>query len=664
MSDAYNVDQPDFDHSFLTGMTRSHWIEAGKHLLAGVLRHVEGDDDPIALPKRPGKTYPKPDAPPWKFRSAEFEGLSRTLMIAGPVISAQPDAQAAGKNLRDYYANLILRSTDPDDPSFVGLISDMAEEYSQPLFQHTAEGAALALGLMYSKEQIWDRYTQDQKDQIARLFQDYCANRTNSHNWRFFNVMMASFLKLHGYEIDEQVLDDHLQNLMAYYAGDGWYRDMGQFDYYSCWAFQFYGPIWARMFGYEHRPEIAAIIEKRHREMMETYPLMFGRNGHSLMWGRSIIYRCAASAPFPAHFLLENPTMDPGWARRICSGNLLQFITRDDFYLDGVPTLGFYREFEPLVQSYSCRLSPFWLAKLFLALHLPEDSPFWTAEENEGDWADLGDDHKTATIDGPGLSMTIDGKTGEAQIAPGKVQSNKSNPNYTRLAYNSAFLWEDDCPEGATAMAYSVHQTGYDIPFMANSALRFVGERDGVIYRQTDLPGWLARVDLAEVPIVGGVLRVDRVSIPYCNRLTLANYALPHVGPKEPVVDTFETDGRPGIEATGDLRHVCMVSYSGWDGLDSVVHEGLHPETDKSTVIYAHRTEEKDYAGMFLAITVMLSSTQPGRGQWTSEELAPIADLEILPWSPTGHPLAAKITLKDGRKLMVDYDDAMGEIRT
>ncbi|MFP4433615.1 MAG: DUF2264 domain-containing protein [Phycisphaerae bacterium] len=658
---AFHVQDPDFEQSLMTGMTRKHWIDAGIHLLGGVFEHIDSLGDPIALPKRPGKTYPKPDDPAWKFRSAEFEGLSRTLMIAGPIIENDPSAEAAGINLRDHYAQLILRATDPDDPHFVGFITNLAREHKQPLFQHTAEGAALALGLLYTREQIWERFSQPEKDQVAAVFQDYIANKTNSHNWRFFNVMMAGFLKLNGYEIDEQVLRDHLQNLMAFYAGDGWYRDMGQFDYYSCWAFQFYGPIWARHFGYEHMPEVAEIIEKRHQKLMEHYPLMFGRNGHSLMWGRSIIYRCAASAPFPAHFLLNNPTVDPGWARRIASGNLLQFITRKDFYHEGVPTLGFYREFDPLVQGYSCRLSPFWLAKVFLALHLPETSPFWSAEESEGDWSTLGDAIKTVSLPGPGLTITADGRTGISHTAPGKVASKKQNPNYTRLSYNSAFSWEEECPDGGTAMAYSVLQSGYDLPFMAHQNLKYIGMRDGVLYRQCDLPGWLARVDLAEIAIPGGVLRVDRVSIPYKHELTLGHFGLPHFNGKPADVSPIGADGVEGLSAHIDLRQVVLMPIAGWDGITSAVHEGLHPEAPQSTVIYCRHKEEKDYAGMFLAVTVMLCSKEPEDWKWTSDQLMPITEHEVLPWTDSGHPLGSKLTLKDGRSFTIDYGHVMGE---
>ena len=49
--------------------------------------------------------------------------------------------------------------------------------------------------------------------------------------------LIWAFLDMEGYEIDEEIMLDHAQSILAYYAGDGWYRDGHSFDYYSCWAF-------------------------------------------------------------------------------------------------------------------------------------------------------------------------------------------------------------------------------------------------------------------------------------------------------------------------------------------------------------------------------------------------------------------------------------------
>ncbi len=658
----YTVKEPDFQTSIKTGMTRKHWIEAGKFLLEGVFQHVKGPNDPIPIPKRPGKTYPQPDDPEWKFRSAEFEGLARTFMVAAPVIANDPDCEINGLKLRDYYAELILRSTDPTSDSFVGFIGEMSQKYGNPLYQHTAEGAAMVLGLIMSRRQIWEKYNDAQRDQIAEVLSEYFHQRTNSHNWRWFNVMMGSFLDNEGYEIDHEILVDHLQNLSAFYAGDGWYSDMGQFDYYSCWAFQFYAPIWCSVYGYEKMPDYAEIFQQRHLELQKTYPRMFSREGHSPMWGRSIIYRCAASAPLAVAGRLKDTQLDFGWARRIASGNLLQFLTHEELFVDGVPSLGFYGTFEPLVQGYSCAISPFWLAKIFLALDLPDDHPFWTEKENDGEWDDLGDGQQTTVLEAPGLAITNHGWEGTTEIRPGKVPGGKrGNPNYTRLTYNTAFPWEDDSPAGAFAGTYCCKQAEYpDMDFLGNQNLKFVGYRDGVLYRSCDLPGWLARVELADIIIPGGVLRVDRISLPFPYQLHLGHYSVPHMGGKAPSVSIKEKDGRIQAICRGTLRQVAMVSYWGWEGIDAAEHTGLHPEAEKSTVLYAHRQGDKPYTGMIQTVTLLLH--RPDTERWTGEQLDPVQSVELLDIAPSGHPCGANVTFKNGDSFTVDYGNVFGKI--
>jgi hypothetical protein len=659
---AFSVTDPDFDRSPLTGLTRDGWLAAGRFLLAGVFRHVKGSDDPVVVPKRPGKTYPQANDPPWRFRSAEFEGLSRTFLIGAPLIASDPEVAAGGHKLRDYYANQVLRATDPSAPQYVGKISELTEKYETPLFQHTAESAALAVGLMMSRDAIWNAYTDAERDQIAELLADYACGRTNAHNSRWFCVILAAFLAAHGYEVDRAVLRDHLLNLAAYYAGDGWYRDYATFDFYSCWAFQFYAPIWCSWYGYEHEPEIAETFERYHNELQATYPRMFARDGASLMWGRSILYRCAASAPLAAAFRLRRTTVDAGWARRIASGNLLQFVTRDDVFVDGVPSLGFYRTFEPLVQSSSCALSPFWLAKVFLALDLPADSPFWTAVENEGDWDELGDGQETFALDAPGLVISRHGKAGTAELRPGKCLARDSDPNYTRLTYNTAFPWEADGPEGATACDYSLKQLATSWPFTTAGGMTYAGYVDGVLYRQkTKLP-WMSRIDLAEIVVPGGCLRVDRLSVAFAHELHLGHFALPHLGGRPPTVDQRVLDGHPTIVARGELRAVALVACHGWDGVESMVHRGLNAEADESTVVYAHRRRRQHYSGMELVVTLLLHRTDGE--MWAAEELSLVREMDYLPWAPSGQPCGLRVKLADGSEYLVDFGNIMGRLQS
>ena len=194
---------------------------------------------------------------------------------------------------------------------------------------------------------------------------------------------------------------------------------------------------------------------------MQTYPDFFDRDGFTNMWGRSNVYRCAAASPLCENLTLQNSSVNPGLARRIASGTLLQFITRDDFLNNGIPTMGFYGQFVPLVQGYSCAESVYWLGKVFLCLALPADNPFWTAEENNGSWDKLGErDVKQTVLNGPALCFTNHSANGETVLRTGKVVRDCGDVhgmwNYSKLCYNSKYPWESAPSENVESDRKSV----------------------------------------------------------------------------------------------------------------------------------------------------------------------------------------------------------------
>lgn len=668
---AYEIKDPDFIKSPLTGMTRKHWIDAAKFLVDGVLQHVNSFEDPIVIPKQSEVCYPLPDEPKHRFQAAEFEGLARTFMAAAPVIAECPDAESNGINLRDYYAYQILQATDPTSPRYVGSLVEFAETYGKMQYQQTVEGGALVVGLMQCREQIWERYSDEEKGQVAALLSDYGHSQTIGHNWRFFNVLMLTFLKVAGYAIDEAVLKDHLQHLMAQYSGDGWYSDDPCYDLYNPWGYHFYGPLWCRWYGYEHEPELAAIIERRNREFAENWPRFYSRDGKQLMWGRSLIYRFGCSAGLGAHFLMNDPVINPGFARRLASANMMQFMSRDDVYINGVPCLGYYGSFDPLVQFYSCAASPFWVAKIFVALSLPADSPFWTAEENEGFWPELGDRTETVELNGPGIQVVNRGDTGCTEILTGKVPQHM--PYYNQLSFNTEYCYEDENADGSNAINYSIRDeisTGFRIPL----TIGFNRFENGILYRTLNMKAGggsnsmlgyvvnkgMERIDLADIIIPGGVIRVDRVRLPLVNQLHLGHYALPHLNGTAATVEFGTADGCETLTASIEGRKVAMTAVHGWEGLKTAVHQGKNAEAKESTVIYADRTDAELYAGMEVLVTVMLHR-QDG-GEWTQDELMPVRSFELLPWAPSGQPCGVKLELKDGREITIDFGNVEGNL--
>ena len=53
-------------------------------------------------------------------------------------------------------------------------------------------------------------------------------------------------------------------------------------------------------------------------------------------------------------------------------------------------------------------------------------------------------------------------------------------------------------------------------------------------------------IDLAEITIPGGVIRIDRTRLAFEYELTLGHFGLPHIGGKRAVINQFEDSGEKG----------------------------------------------------------------------------------------------------------------------
>lgn len=675
MKNAYEVANPDFTVSPRTGMTRQHYIECATYLLERAFTHVPSMDTPISFPLVPGKSYPQPNAPAWRYRSFEFEALERTLTLAGPLMHVDPDIRIHGIHLREYYCQQLYHALTPGHPNSLPLPEDLPDA----TYQFTCEFGGLFKTLLLLPDVIWPYYTPQQKDEMAVTISKWAHHRTTQNNWRIFNIVTLSFLKKHGYDIDDDLLKSHLLWVASYHSGDGWYLEQ-TYNYYTISLFIVYGTIWNRAFGDEHYPEIAAAIEKSARELMKTYTSFFARDGYINMWARSICYRTWVSGGFPISFMLkEKSPLDPGWARRLCSGSILQFVGREDFYENNIPSLGFYGHREFVLQNYSCPASPFIMFLPFLCLALPDDSPFWTATENDGRWEALGAASERVVLEKPGLVLVNHGKTGTSEIIPGKVYYD--DQNYSKLAFNTHFPWEDHNPTGGTAMEYSFRSldprdirgddinfylTGLTVQndsdrntrFTTSQSMLYNGVRDDVVYRQAIMRkppnngvGYI--IDLAEITIPGGVIRVDRSRLAFEHELTLGHYGLPHIDGRHAIVRRFEDDTRQALIASIPGRQLALIAYRGWDSVASLVHSGRNAEADESTVLYAHKQRTAKNPTMELMITVMLHKMDDT--PWTEEELSPIQRITIMDVMPSLSPLGALITLSNGREYTIDF---------
>lgn len=676
---AFQAKTLDFTLSPYTGLTRQSWIEAGEYLLTGIFENIQAFDDPVVMPRKETEvTYPHSADAVWEFKAEYFEGLTRTLFIAAPLIHENPEISIHGIRLADYYKSHILRSCMEHDPQSVGSYKQLQAMTGDPLraFQQTVETCALVICLWICREEIWDTYTKEEKDLIADFLTGYAHGNTVPQNWRLFNMLDMAFLHMEGYPVDETVMLEHAKSILDYYAGDGWYRDGHAFDYYSCWAFNVYAPIWNLWYGYENAPWIAQKFEEHSNKLMESYADFFDRDGFTNMWGRSNIYRNAATSAFDGNLLLHHAAADPGLARRISSGSLLQFLTREDFRFKGVPTLGFYGQFMPLVQYYSCAESPFWLGKAFLCLHLPADHPFWTAKENNGTWEKLASgETKVTALDGPALCFSNHQENGETILRSGKIVKDAADEhgmwNYSKLCFNTKYPWEAAPAEDVEAQQYVLRDLTNDGLEKCNVTF-WHGQKEDILYRRQFFNydnrkecHWMNALDLADFTVPCGIFRADKLRLygrPVA--VTLGAYGFPDNGTE---VIRMEKDGAKAIllkghDFTGKEKQLAMTVFDGWDEIDILHSEGTNPDSEKSIVIYGRLERKEHYHfGPYMLLSQVITKESPEA--FTEDEIFPLKSVTYTDTERMGSYGPVAIELKDGTRKVIDFEGLEGNLQ-
>ena len=620
----FQVDKPNYKLSPHTGMTRDHWVQAAEYVLEGAFSYVHSLDDPMKFPKQPGKSYPKDER---RVPTEKLEGLCRTLFVAAPLLKENPGLKLNGIKVGDYYRHQILKLIDPDSPSYI-----VPRGKNGGPSQNLVEYGALAISLFVVPEVIWDPLSQEQKDGLAKSMLSYGDGPTISSNWRFFNIFVLSFFKDQGYKVNENLLKEYLNKSLKHYRGDGWYNDSPAYDYYSMWAFQLYGVVWAEVFGNKYYPEIARELTDNFKDLNYHYPNLFDKSGKMTMYGRSISYRFASISPFPFMGKYGGKDANLGWLRKISSGTLLQFLQHPEFLKDNIPTLGFYGAYEPAVQIYSCRGSVYWMGKAFLGLLLPKDDPFWTAKENDGDWDGFDKDKVyNKFTEGSKVMISNYPEIGASEIRAWcheKVKDDwqkfRSTENYNRLSYNSAFPWQADGKNGEVAMNYGLRnaKNQWEV-FRLYTFKKF---EDGAYYRDAVLEtNENMQMNLVDIPLPNGILRVDRNNSTEDVELRLGHYALPELD-QEIITTSKEIEGYKATIIDNGKYQLAMVPLLGWETTEVLQAQGLHPESDNSSVINVlGKYESKKSSTIYATLMLWKKSGE----EWKDKDLLPVEKIEV-----------------------------------
>lgn len=364
LSDSFYGEPRDWDRSPVTGIARKHWSSVADTLLHSASA--------------------RPRSRPWLIHLGDtvsmngtavdgLEGFARVLLMAAFRASADQraqslpwwDAMSSGLNGG---ARALARHEDSAWPSLSRL--------GQPV----VEAASIAIAL-WACPPLLSRLDESARTALLDWMRDACRHDVDWNNWVFFPASVSAFLESigEGNSNTSRRLSQLVKRVDKWASRDGWFSDgfSSAYDYYNAWSFHYYLPLVALMSG---STEIRTYAQEKLTAFMPKYLRLLERTGSPVLMGRSLTYRFGLTAPIWSTGLLGIEPTDPGHARLVASSTLEWFLSKGAVE-DGVLSIGWQSKAPNVAQSYTSSGSPYWAAKGFLGLLLPEDAPSWSAPE-------------------------------------------------------------------------------------------------------------------------------------------------------------------------------------------------------------------------------------------------------------------------------------------
>lgn len=305
---------------------------------------------------------------------AGMEGYSRVLWALVPMLAGKcPEAEPIWSVWREG----LINGTNSDHAEYWGDIG--------PFDQRMVEMAVMGMALLMIPERFYFELPEASRRNLYNWLNQINQYDMPLNNWLFFRVLVnCGFLNV-GLPADEARMKADLDELETHYCGDGWYYDkLEQRDYYTLWAFHYYGLVYARFMA-DQDPKRCERFMERAKRIAPRFAAWFDGEGRALPYGRSLTYRFAQGAFWSACALGGATAEGLGWGeiKHLLLGNLRWWMQKPIFDRDGVLTIGYGYPNLIFSEGYNAPGSPYWAMKVFAVLALPESHPFWQAEEAE-----------------------------------------------------------------------------------------------------------------------------------------------------------------------------------------------------------------------------------------------------------------------------------------
>ncbi|MBY0147555.1 DUF2264 domain-containing protein [Neobacillus niacini] len=300
---------------------------------------------------------------------AGFEGFSRVLWGIVPLL-------AGGENSEIYDLCLegIKNGTNPSHEEYWGEITD----YDQRAVEMAAFGYALAL----IPEKVWAPLNDFEKENLFTWLNQINQISVYDCNWLFFPVMVNLGFKAAGLPYDREKIEKNLERIDEFYLDEGWYADgtEAHCDYYVPFAIHFYSLFYAKLMEKDD-PERAEKYRNRAALFAKDFIYWFSKDGSALPYGRSLAYRFSQSAFWSALVYAGVEPFTLGEMKGLILRNLRWWFKQPIFDTNGLLTIGYCYPNLVMAENYNAPGSPYWALKTFLLAALPQEHPFWQAEE-------------------------------------------------------------------------------------------------------------------------------------------------------------------------------------------------------------------------------------------------------------------------------------------
>lgn len=364
--------------------------------------------------------------------AADLEGFARPLWGLTPL--------AAGGGDFDHwelYRRGLANGTDPEHPEYWGQVNSTD--------QRMVELAAIGFTMRLLPHLVWEPLEPRAKDNLAAYLKharqfDYADN-----NWKFFRILVDLGLEECGVDFDRALTEKYLDELDGFYLGEGWYRDgnVRRIDHYIPFAMHFYGLIYAKLARNDDRR--AAAYRERAELFARDIRHWFDDEGGTLAFGRSLTYRFACGGIWGALAFADLEALPWGEIKGQFLRHLRWWSKLPIANRDGILSIGYGYPNLFMSESYNSAGSPYWALKAFLPLALPEDHPFWRAEESAAVT-----DAEPVPLRHPGMVMMhTPGNVVALSSGQQNWQMRGGTEKYAKFAYSSRYGFSVEVDERA-----------------------------------------------------------------------------------------------------------------------------------------------------------------------------------------------------------------------